>query len=61
VVSAVVGGVKMTKVLMDGGSGINILYKGAFEELNIETSVGSHYCTFITTNYSPKIGEINKL
>jgi hypothetical protein len=61
VVSAVVGGVKMTKVLMDGGSGINILYKGAFEELNIKTSVGSHYCTSITANYSPKIGEINKL
>ena len=38
VVSVVVGDVKMTKVLMDGGSGINILYKGAFEELNIETS-----------------------
>ena len=26
----------MTKVLMDGGSGINILYKDAFEKLNIE-------------------------
>jgi hypothetical protein len=61
VVSTVVGGVKMTKVLMDGGSGINILYKGAFEELNIEISVGGHYCTFITANYSPKTGEINKL
>jgi hypothetical protein len=23
--------------------------------------VGGHYCTIITTNYSPKIGEINKL
>ena len=32
------GGVKMTKVLMDGGSGINILYKDPFEKLNIETS-----------------------
>ena len=34
----VVGSVKMTKVLMDGGSGINILYKDVFEKLNIETS-----------------------
>jgi hypothetical protein len=32
------GGVKMTKVLIDGGSGINILYKDAFEKLNIEAS-----------------------
>jgi hypothetical protein len=38
VVSTVVGDVKMMKVLMDGGSGINILYKGAFEKLNIEAS-----------------------
>jgi hypothetical protein len=32
------GGVKMTKVLIDRGSGINILYKEAFEKLNIEAS-----------------------
>jgi hypothetical protein len=38
VVNAVVEGVKITKVLMDGGSGINVLYKDAFEKLNIETS-----------------------
>jgi hypothetical protein len=38
VVSTVIGDVKMMKVLMDGGSGINILYKGAFEKLNIEAS-----------------------
>ena len=38
VVNVVVGGVKVTKVLMDRGSGINILYKDAFEKLNIETS-----------------------
>jgi hypothetical protein len=38
VVNAVVGGIKMTKVLMDGGSDINILYKDAFEKLNIKTS-----------------------
>jgi hypothetical protein len=38
VVSAVVGGINMTKVFMDGGSDINILYKDAFEKLNIETS-----------------------
>jgi hypothetical protein len=38
VVSAVVGGIKMTKVLMDGGSDTNILYKDVFEKLNIETS-----------------------
>jgi hypothetical protein len=37
-VSTVIGGVKMTKVLMDGGSNINMLYKDAFEKLNIETS-----------------------
>jgi hypothetical protein len=38
VVSTVVGDVKMTKVIMDGGSSINILYKGAFEKLNIKVS-----------------------
>jgi hypothetical protein len=38
VVSVVIGGVKMMKVLMDGGGGINILYMGAFEKLNIELS-----------------------
>ena len=32
------GDVKMTKVLMDGGSGVNILYKDVFEKLNIKTS-----------------------
>jgi hypothetical protein len=32
------GGVKMTKFLMNEGSGINILYKYAFEKLNIEAS-----------------------
>lgn len=37
-VSAVIGGVKITKVLMDGGSGINILYKDAFKKLNIKKS-----------------------
>jgi hypothetical protein len=29
---------KLTKVLMDGGSVINILYKGAFKKLNVEAS-----------------------
>jgi hypothetical protein len=38
VVGAVIAGVKMTKVLIYGGSGKNILYKDAFEKLNIETS-----------------------
>jgi hypothetical protein len=38
VVSAVVGGIKMTKVFMDGGSGINILYKGAFANYVHRTS-----------------------
>jgi hypothetical protein len=37
VVRAVVGGVKMIKVLMDRGSSINIPYKDVFEKLNIET------------------------
>jgi hypothetical protein len=31
-------GVRTTKVLMHGGSGINILYKDAFERLNIDAS-----------------------
>jgi hypothetical protein len=35
VVSAVVEGVKMTMVLMDRGSDINILYKDSFKQLNI--------------------------
>jgi hypothetical protein len=35
VVSAVVEGVKMTMVLMDRGSDINILYKDSFKKLNI--------------------------
>ena len=38
VISAVMGGIKMTKVLMHGGSVINILYRDVFEKLNIETS-----------------------
>jgi hypothetical protein len=38
VVSVVVGGVKMTKVLMDGGSDINILYRDASKKLNVQTS-----------------------
>jgi hypothetical protein len=38
VVIIIIGGIKMTKVLMDGGSGTNILYKDAFEKLNIEES-----------------------
>jgi hypothetical protein len=35
VVSAVVESVKMTRVLMDGGNDINILYKDSFKKLNI--------------------------
>jgi hypothetical protein len=31
-------GVRTTKVLMHGGSGINIVYKDAFERLNIDAS-----------------------
>ena len=38
VVSVAIGGIKMTKFFMDGGSDINILYKGAFEKVNIEVS-----------------------
>jgi hypothetical protein len=38
VVNAVVEGVRMTRVLMDGGNGINMIYKDAFERLNIDMS-----------------------
>ena len=27
---------RVTKILMDGGSGINILYKDAFDKLNVD-------------------------
>ena len=27
---------RVTKILMDGGSGINILYKDAFDKLNMD-------------------------
>lgn len=37
-VSAMVENVRMTKILMDGGSDINILYKDVFEKLNIDAS-----------------------
>jgi hypothetical protein len=58
VVSAVVGGIKMTKVFMDRGSGINILYKGAFKKPNIETSklCPSHFIPWDhpwTTGHAP--------
>jgi hypothetical protein len=36
VVSAVIGTARMTKILMDGGSSINILYKDAFDKLNVD-------------------------
>lgn len=38
VASAVVEGVRMTRVLMDGGNSINIIYKDAFKRLNIDMS-----------------------
>ena len=36
VVSIVIETIKMMKILMDGGSGINILYKDAFNRLNVD-------------------------
>ena len=35
VVTVVIKKVRVTKILMDGGSGINILYKDAFDKLNV--------------------------
>ena len=35
-VTAVIKRVRVTKILMDGGSGINILYKDAFDKLNMD-------------------------
>ena len=36
VVSVVIENVWVTKIIMDGGSGINILYKDAFDRLNVD-------------------------
>ena len=36
VVTTVIEKMRVTKILMDGGSGINILYKDAFDKLNVE-------------------------
>jgi hypothetical protein len=36
VVSAVIETMRMRKILMDEGSGINILYKDAFDKLNVD-------------------------
>jgi hypothetical protein len=36
VVSTVIETVRMTKIVMDGGSGINILYNDAFDKLNVD-------------------------
>jgi hypothetical protein len=36
VVTAVIENTRVTKILMDGGSGINILYKDAFDKLNVD-------------------------
>jgi hypothetical protein len=44
------GGVKMTKFLTDEGSGINILYKDAFEKINIE----ARKLHPRTTGYAPR-------
>ena len=35
-VTAVIENMRVTKILMDGGSGINILYKDAFNKLNVD-------------------------
>ena len=36
VVTAVIEKTRVMKILMDGGSGINILYKDAFDKLNVD-------------------------
>jgi hypothetical protein len=36
VVTAVIKKVRVTKILMDGGCGINILYKDAFDKPNVD-------------------------
>jgi hypothetical protein len=36
VVTAVIENTRVMKILMDGGSGINILYKDAFDKLNVD-------------------------
>ena len=36
VVTAVIENMRVTKIMMDGGSGINILYKDAFDKLNVD-------------------------
>jgi hypothetical protein len=36
VVIAVIENTRVTKILMDGGSNINILYKDAFNMLNVD-------------------------
>ena len=36
VVTTVIKNMRVTKILMDGGSGINILYKDAFNKLNVD-------------------------
>ena len=35
-VTAVIENMRVTKIMMDGGSGINILYKDAFDKLNVD-------------------------
>jgi hypothetical protein len=36
VVTVVIENTRVTKILLDGGSGINILYKDAFDKLNVD-------------------------
>jgi hypothetical protein len=36
VVTAIIENTRVTKILMDGDSGINILYKDAFDKLNMD-------------------------
>ena len=36
VVTTVIKNMRVMKILMDGGSGINILYKDAFDKLNVD-------------------------
>jgi hypothetical protein len=36
VIAAVIENTRLMMILMDGGSGINILYKDAFDKLNMD-------------------------
>ena len=38
VLSPIVGGFRLTKVLMDGGSGLNLIYEDTLSKMEIDSS-----------------------